>query len=330
MMRLKRITVDSELRDYFKSLFSKKNHTDYLKEFLIQEELYNSIQSNFNELKKNSLPINIKEDCLYCNELNPNEDQERKCERYYTQMDVTFNVASSEFINIVLRNSNIYNNKNDLQELTKCFYNCFHFINGKGLLYFDVEQLKKYTLSTNFKVLSKLFENSEIFESLSNINNTINYLNDKETENELFNKQDDNFILIQKKYFERKRDYLNEKLRIAEFEGKKFDERKEFANSGLRPNRTDLAYFIYYLEASKTKIIESVFPSDKAWKEIGDKFEKSPKNIQKMYNLLLTKNERLKNRRDNNLLYVIENMLTEYPKALKLAKDELKLAQLNS
>ena len=29
------ITVDSELRDYFKSLFSKKNHTDYLKEFLI-------------------------------------------------------------------------------------------------------------------------------------------------------------------------------------------------------------------------------------------------------------------------------------------------------
>jgi len=328
--KLTKIAPEPELREYFKSLTSKKNHLDYIQEFLIDEELFTATHDNFDEQMKNSLPADVKENCLYCDELNPNEDKEKNCDRFYTQMNITFTIASTEFIKIVRKNKNIYENKNDLQELTKCFYNCFHFINGKGLVYFDVGQLIKYTLNINFKVLSKLFEDSEILESLSNINNTINHLNDKETHNELFEIEDDNFISIQKKYFEGKRDYLKEKIAIAEKTGTAADVKKIMRNSTVRPNRTDLAFFIYYLEATRTKIIESVFPSDKAWKEIGGKFDRSPKNIQKVYNLILNEKERLKKRRDDNLQYVIENMLANYDKALKLAKDELKLAKLNS
>ncbi|WNH10555.1 hypothetical protein [Thalassobellus suaedae] len=102
-------------------------------------------------------------------------------------------------------------------------------------------------------------------------------------------------------------------------------------NSSLRPNRTDIAYFVHYLKETKELKLKSTFPSDKAWIEIGALYNKSSKNIQKAF-IAINSNrvERLKKRKDNNIKYVIENMLKEHPEALKLAKDELKLAELNS
>jgi len=94
-----------------------------------------------------------------------------------------------------------------------------------------------------------------------------------------------------------------------------------------RPNRSDIAYFCYYTSQTKSLKTNNPFPSDKAWNEVGELFSKNSKNIQKAYNTIVNnREERLKKTKVNNIHYVIENMLKEYPKALKLAKDELKLA----
>lgn len=98
-----------------------------------------------------------------------------------------------------------------------------------------------------------------------------------------------------------------------------------------RPNRTDLAYFVYYTDLSKELQTENPFPSDKAWKEIGERFEKNPKNIQTIYNQIVNnQEERLKKSRKKTIEYLVENMLNDYPNAKKNAEIELKQAILNS
>ena len=82
---------------------------------------------------------------------------------------------------------------------------------------------------------------------------------------------------------------------------------------------------------TKSLKLNNPFPSEKAWVEIGEKYNKNSKNIQQTYNLISSnKNERLKMTKIRNLEYVIEFMLISKENALKLAKDELNLAQLNS
>lgn len=97
-----------------------------------------------------------------------------------------------------------------------------------------------------------------------------------------------------------------------------------------RPNRTDIAYCIYYLSGTKELKLNAPFPSGEAWKEIGERYFKNSKNVEYMYNIITAKkDERLKKSKIKNIEYVIDNMLNEYPKAKELAKDELKLAKLN-
>lgn len=316
-----------------KSLFpekSGKNAYDYIKEFLQSEETYETIMAELNVLIHSSLTKEQKDNCP-CNDPNRKEEikeNEKACATQQKQFQFAYFLSSNDYVNTVLNHEVIYKDKEALKELTINYFNCFEV--HPSVVYFDVDKLIKYSLNANFKALSKLFEGSETFKYLRGINNSIDTLDETQIENELFEKEDENFIAIQKRFLENKKKYLSEKLRLVELEGGIVNKKKVTSNN-LRPNRTDLAYFFYYLSTAKIKIIKNVFPSDAAWKEIGDKFEKSPKNIQKAYNIISSNNkERLKNRKDNNILYVIENMLSQYPNALKLAKDELKLAQLNS
>jgi hypothetical protein len=75
----------------------------------------------------------------------------------------------------------------------------------------------------------------------------------------------------------------------------------------------------------------NAFPSDNAWKEIGARYNKNAKNIQKVYNEINSNPEmRLGKTKIKIIQRVIDKMLQEHPEALKLAKDELKLAELKS
>lgn len=112
---------------------------------------------------------------------------------------------------------------------------------------------------------------------------------------------------------------------------RKLSEEKKVINNEKRPNRTDIAYYCYYANETKTLDIEEVFPSDLAWEKIGGKFKKNSKNIQQAYNSIFgSKEERLKKTKKKNIEYVIDYMLTDKPKAKKLAEAELKILLQNS
>jgi len=125
------------------------------------------------------------------------------------------------------------------------------------------------------------------------------------------------YIRLLKKWFKGEKRFIDEITPIL-----KEAEKKAKSN---RPNRTDLAYLIYYLEQTKQLKTKNPFPSDKAWREIGEKHNKNWKNIQIVYNEISTKEEeRLQDSRKKNLQYVLDSLLEGFPKAQALLEDELK------
>lgn len=95
--------------------------------------------------------------------------------------------------------------------------------------------------------------------------------------------------------------------------------------------RTHIAYCIHYLAQTKSLKLKNVFPSDKAWTEIGLQYNKNAKNIQQMYNEINSSIDvRTSKTKIKIIEYVIKKMLVDYPKAQKLAEDELKIALLKS
>jgi len=139
------------------------------------------------------------------------------------------------------------------------------------------------------------------------------------------NENTQEYIKVIKKWYEEEKSFIKE---ITPFLVKNKTQKNV---SGLRPNRTDIAYYAFYSNEVKTLQTEHSFPSDKAWTEIGEQFSKNSKNIQVMYNSIVSNSEeRLKKGKINNLEYVINNMLKGDEKALKLAKTELKQAKLKS
>lgn len=137
--------------------------------------------------------------------------------------------------------------------------------------------------------------------------------------------------VIRDEYFEAKdvadsnlKEYLDYKRNFTDLERLNSPNNSGIKNSNQRPNRTDLAYFIYYLDETKYKILHSPFPSELAWKELESTYRKNWKNIQTMYlKIHREREERLRASRKGNIQYLIDNMLKEYPKALELAKTEL-------
>lgn len=109
--------------------------------------------------------------------------------------------------------------------------------------------------------------------------------------------------------------------------------KKELKNDEAKSNttRTHIAYCIHYLAQTKSLKLKNVFPSDKAWTEIGLQYNKNAKNIQQMYNEINSSIDvRTSKTRIKIIEYVIKKMLVDYPKAQKLAEDELKIALLKS
>jgi len=139
------------------------------------------------------------------------------------------------------------------------------------------------------------------------------------------NESTQEYIKVIKKWYNEEKSFIKE---ITPFLVK--DKTKKPV-SGQRPNRTDIAYYVFYSNEAKALKTEHPFPSDKAWTEIGEQFSKNSKNIQIMYNSIVSNSkERLKKRKINNLEYTINNMQKGNIKALELAKTELKQAKLKS
>ena len=302
-----------------------KSASDYLKEFLGSEALFNDFNQQVAELKTKSLPENL--ECDFCSGKST-LPEDKACTKYYMQMDFTLFVATTEFAQIVLNNKHIFkNDSNAYQRLAKHFINSLRFIKGEGFLWLDLAELIKLILSEGFITLSKEFASSDKLQSLQIINNTIDDLNSKELYNEMHKRADKDFIPFQRKFFTDKQAYLKENLQLEELQFTKQKPQHKHTDDP-RPDRTDIALFAYYMNETGNTITSERFPSVKAWKEIGSKYNRNYKNIQQKYNEIRIPNNRITQRNCGSIQYVIDNMLNDFLNAKSLALDELKLAKL--
>jgi len=228
-------------------LLPEKKYYDYLREFLLTEKNYNKVMESFNEYKKKSLPKDIKTKCKFCTG-ESQEENDKDCGRYYDQMSITFVMASYEFIDIVLRHKFIYNNKKQLFKLTINFFNCFSFIMNKGLMYFDLDKMIKFSLNAGFLSLSDMFSKSSALYSLTVINDTLDSIQDEEIENRLFEKEDHNYLDLQIEFFKNKKGIYETKVLIEKEEktqkSSRVEEEKLFSV-------LEWATIFYYADESK-------------------------------------------------------------------------------
>ncbi len=304
---------------------NEKNCYDWIIEFFGDKKIFDIYESKLLEFLHKSLPKGIGENCKFCKN-DKNEKAERNCQNHIYQAYLTFILAANEFVNIVHSNQFIYEDKKVLFELTKQFYTCFHFIKGKGTMYYDLDLMVRYCVDAGLEAVAEIFRNSEPLQNIEWSNETLDFLNKEHRKDELFEREDLSFTSLQIKFFKDKMQYYEKKYLIEMSKAE-----KETTKNASRPNRTDIAYYCYYTSETKTLKIENIFPSDKAWQEIGKRYNKNSKNIQKMYNEIVHDyNERTKKSRIKNLKYVIDSMLTNNEKASFLARKELNDAKLNS
>ncbi|AXT56219.1 hypothetical protein J8L88_12540 [Aquimarina sp. MMG015] len=243
------IQLSDETVAYLDSIWGKKTYVDYLKEFLVDEENFEKADKAVMRCMEDSLPKDIKENCKYCK--GETEDEGYKlCTKYYLQMKATFSMVAGEFVNIVLSHKHIYDNKDELQQLTKNFFNCLIFISGRGVILIDLERLSRYALDANFKSLSQLFRSSRVLKSLEIINNSLDALSDQEMENKVLQQEDENYIELQKEFFEQKQGVYEKKLLIEKEKSnlnqisKKVKKTKQSKNNNFSQKQIAIAYFI--------------------------------------------------------------------------------------
>lgn len=328
------IETSPELKEYFKKQ-NEKNHTYYIKKFLVSEKNFEIADNAMKKAMERALPKDRKEKCKFCLKLSEDEG-DKLCQKYYLQMQMTYVLAATEFVNIVLQNRFIYDNKPNLQRLTINFFNCLKFIEGQGVMLFDLDKLCRFALDSGFLSISQVFSKSETLQSLRIINETLDDLEQQELQNNVLEKEDENYINLQKEFFEKKQRYYKEKLFLEKEElGKKAESKTEVveqSKSDVIISIPKQVLYYYYLQATRYFPYFENHPSGKlaGIKDVllNDGIKTTPKYFQITYNKIAnhTTNRIAKNQ-ESNISFVANHMLEDYPKAKDLALSELKQAQ---
>lgn len=171
-----------------KSLEKKhgKAPSHYIIKYLGSSELFDEIFIKFTHYVHNTLPERIKSSCTYCNGDSENE-LDKKCTGYGVEANMNLFFATHNFVSVVEHNKHLINKPEDLKELTINFYECFLFNNGRVI--FNVDKMTMHCLKTGFRTLSQEFENNQSLETLSNINNTLDKLNNEFLEFKMFDEE---------------------------------------------------------------------------------------------------------------------------------------------
>lgn len=326
------IPISEDLQKYFKEkVFTGKNAVDYIKEFLITEKNYEIINDAYITATEEALPECLKSECLYCNGQSI-DLSDKACQKYTLQMGLTFAAASTEFVKLVLHHQHIYQNKKVLLGLTQDFFRNLNFVKGKGVMYFDLENMCRCILNAGFMSLSELFAGSEALQNLQIINNGIDDIQQRKLQNEIFDKEDEDYLDLQEKFFESKQRFYKEKLFIEE-KGLKEPKTNKSIESDARIITVPITVlYYYYLQAAgyfpyfenhpegKLKAIENLIEKDN--------IDTTAKHFQIKYNIIGNhKTNRIAKKQAANISYVANQMLNDYPKAKEIALAELEEAQ---
>lgn len=323
------IKLDDDTQKYIKDQLGK-TYIEYLEEFIGGKENYEIAEKELKEAMHNSLSSSVKENCLFCNDKSDDEC-DKACNIFYMQMQMTYAIGAGEFIRIVMINPYILNDKVALQQLTINFFNSLNFIKDEGKMYLDLEKLCRYALNANFDVVEKMFKESETFKNLELINDVINELDKEDLENKIHQTVDENYLELQKLFFEQKQKYYKEKY-FLEKEKPPIPKGKRSKDKISIPK---VVLYYYYLQVDGKFPYFENHPQGKviAIEEllIKDKIKTTQKHFQLKYNFISHYNSnRIAKNQIANIDYVANEMLNNYPEAKELALSELKLAQLKN
>lgn len=325
------IPISDELKKYFdEEVFIGKSYLDYIKEFLITEKNFEIINNAMEKAMEDCLPQCIKTECLYCTGQSDDE-ADKACQKYYLQMQMTFSFAANEFVSMMLRHKYIYENKKVLLNVTQDFYKSFRMVVNEGLMYFDLENLCKCVLNAGFVSLSETFAKSKALQNLQVINDSINIITTRKLQNEIFEKEDEDYLELQHKFFENKQRYYKEKLFLEEQGLPSLQPHKAKADRQKEKNIAVIVLYYYYLQAGgyfphfenhtdgKLKAIDELISKDD--------INTSAKYFQLQYNKISNhKINRIAKNKASNIEYIANQMLNNYPKAKEIALTELKEA----
>tara|TARA_R110000796_G_scaffold88850_3_gene191805 strand:+ start:12830 stop:13900 length:1071 start_codon:yes stop_codon:yes gene_type:complete len=331
------IKLPKETIEYLNSLVPKKDWRYYLIEFLQTEKNYNKYYNIVEKGMDAAMPLGINENCPKCGEnaepIDSNLGYEvlGNCSKYQSQMWATYYIAANEFVHIVKRNKFIYDNKPLLFDLTEQFFHCIAYQKGKGIMYFDLNKLCSYILKVGFLSISEFFAKSTCLQNLNYINETLNIIGEEEIDNKIFDKEDENFLALQREFFENKQKYYDRELLLKK-EQLRIKSTTKDTPLIKTPSISHYVLYFYYLQVAgiypyfehhpegKVKAIEELLEKEK--------INTTSKYFQLKFNFISHhQTNRIAKNQETNIDFVINQMLIEYPKAKIIAENELKLAK---
>ncbi|WP_010178213.1 hypothetical protein [Aquimarina agarilytica] len=323
------IKASDELRAFFENeRKNKKQINDYITEFLGGKKVFNKANDIFTKAMTDSLPSNLAKDCLYCKG-DSKDESDKKCSKYYMQMGLTYDVAAQSFVQIIFANSHIRNNKEQLKALTINFFKCFRWVKGQGLVFLDLEKLCRHALNSGFLSLSQLFAQSEALQNIEVLNNSLDNVNDESMNNKVLLKEDENYLELQKEFFENKMRFYKEKLKLQK-ESKllKDKPKKTKKDKVTKPTTPQYALYYYYLQEGREYPYFENHPEGKiqAIEEVLNKegLQTSAKYFQIKYNFIANyKTNRVAKNQKKNIDFVANTMLNDYKKPREIAISEL-------
>ncbi|WP_430412859.1 hypothetical protein [Kordia sp.] len=177
-----------------------KSYLDWIKEFLVDEKIFEAYNKKLFQFLHKSLPKETQNKCNLCFD---KKDYSLKCycEYHIIQMYGSFALAGSQFVEIVLSNQFIFEDKKVLFDLTKQFFTCFHFIMGKGAMYYDQDIIVRYCVNANLNAIAEVFKKSDPVENIKVSNETLNNLNKEVREDKFFEREDFEYKPFQQGFF---------------------------------------------------------------------------------------------------------------------------------
>lgn len=303
-----------------------KPASEYLKEYLNDNKLYNSFSKKYIDFVNKTLPKRLQESCLYCNG-DSNDTRDKKCNSYHDEAQMNFFFASHEFVTVVEHNKHLIQDKVIRKKLTLQFYECFAFNNGRVI--FDLEKMAILCLKAGFLSLSKVFANNTALQNLSIINHAIDELNDQELDADMLNREKSIYLEFQKTFFKNKYEHYQRSHFIEKQEQVLPIKSKDKSKSTTIPQ---YALYYYYLQESGDIEYFENHPKGKvtAIAELikTEHLNTTKKYFQKVYNKFAHyRTNRVAKRQMANIDYVANTMLKNYPKAQEIARLELQEAK---
>lgn len=325
------LNVGQEVTDYLLPK-NAKDHSYYIKKFIGGQKNFDIVNKAFQVSMKKAIPDNLKDECLWCQGKSKDE-ADKKCNLYYWQMEATYMMAATEFVLLVRHNKNVLRDPVYIQQLTIEFFNSFHFIKNRGVVYIDLDLILRHTLNAGFLSLSKMFSQSKTLNNLKFINKSLDEIDLRELQNDTLQKEDEDYLHLQRKFFETKNRFYEKALLIEKEElGNKSEfGTKQASSKSLKISIPKYALYYYYLQLTGNYPYFENHPNGKV-AGIKDIIEKEAinttyKHFQLKYNFIANHaTNRIAKNQESNISFVANNMLENYPKAKELALSELKQA----